>query len=89
MEELCLACESTINLYVFQNNPAAGKWPDTALQMCSEGTRCFHTVTFGGKLWILEHYSFIGFLFVLFYSFVLGFAYFEVRFAGAEMTVYS
>lgn len=54
-----------------------------------EGTWCFHTVTFGGKLWISEHYSFIGFLFVLFYSFVLGFAYFEVRFAGAEMTVYS
>lgn len=23
-----------INLYVFQNNPAAGKWPDMALQMC-------------------------------------------------------
>lgn len=59
------------------------------LQMCLEGTWCFHTVTFGGKLWISEHYSFIGFLFVLSYSFVLGFAYSEVRFAEAEMTVYS
>lgn len=59
------------------------------LQMCLEGTLCFRTMTFGRKLWISEHYSLLGFLFVLFYSFVLGFAYFEVRLAEAEMTVYS
>ena len=50
-----------------------------------KGTRRFHTVAFGGELWILEHGGFIG-LFAFFFASMPGF---EARFAKAAMTVYS
>lgn len=51
-------------------------------------------MTFGGSLWILEHHSVIGFVFLFFFlAFVFVFVFalpiFEVKFAKAEMTVYS
>ena len=36
-----------------------------------QGTWCFHVVTFGGELWILEHCRFIGVFFLLFFSLFL------------------
>lgn len=53
-----------------------------------KGTWCFHILMFGGELWILEHYSFIG-LFACFSFFFPSVPIFEARFAKAAVTVYS
>lgn len=61
-----------INSNAFRIIQQLGMAPN-GLQMCMGGTWCFRPVTFGGKLWILEHYGFIGFFvcFVLFFCFGL------------------
>lgn len=52
-----------------------------------KGTWCFHILLFGGELWVLEHYSFIGLLACFFFFPSMPVS--EARFAKAAVTVYS